>query len=171
MKLFRFRLLIAALAVVLGSAIARSQTTADAPPAPPTHAHSYSHGHGYGMEFHRMGFYAKALNLTDDQKAQMKTIMQKEHPTMKPLFQQSHQIELQLRQYSEGTYDEAKVRALAAQKAQAEVELTVAMTRIHNEMFQVLTTDQQAKMKEMEATHEQRMQEHMQKAAPAPPSE
>jgi Spy/CpxP family protein refolding chaperone len=167
MKLFRFRLLIAALAVVLGSAIARSQTTADAPPAPPTHAHH----HGYGMEFHRMGFFAKGLNLTDDQTAQMKAVMQKERPTMKPLFQQSHQIELQLRQYSEGSFDEAKVRTLATQKAQNEVELTVAMTRLHNELFQVLTPDQQAKKKEMEAAHEERMQQHMQKAAPAPPSE
>ena len=37
---------------------------------------------------------------------------------MKPLFQQPHQIEQQLNQYVEGTYDEAKVRALAAQQAQ-----------------------------------------------------
>ena len=167
MKLIRFRLVIAALAVLLGSAIARSQTTTDAPATPPAHAHR----HGYGMEFHRMGFFPKELNLTDDQRTQMKAIMQKEHPAMKPLFQQSHQIELQLRQYSEGTYDETKVRALAAQKSQAEVELTVAKTRIHNEMFQVLTTDQQAKLKEIEAARETRMQQHMQKAAPAPPSE
>ena len=167
MKLIRFRLLIAALAVLLGSAIARSQTTTDAPATPPAHARH----HGYGMQFHRMGFFAKSLNLTDDQKTQMKTIMQKEHPAMKPLFQQSHQIELQLRQYSEGSFDEAKVRTLAAQKAQAEVELTVAKTRLHNELFQVLTTDQQAKMKEMEAGHEARMQQHTQKTAPAPPSE
>jgi periplasmic protein CpxP/Spy len=167
MKLIRFRLLIAALAVLLGSAIARSQTTTEAPATPPAHAHH----HGYGMEFHRMGFFGKDLNLTDDQRTQVKAIMQKEHTAMKPLFQQSHQIELQLRQYSEGTYDEAKVRALAAQKSQAEVELTVAKTRLQNELFQVLTPDQQAKQKEMEATREARMQQHMQKQAPAPPSE
>jgi len=167
MKLIRFRLVIAALAVLLGSAIARSQTTADAPATPPAHAHH----HGYGMEFHRMGFFGKDLNLTDDQRTQVKAIMQKEHTAMKPLFQQSHQIELQLRQYSEGTYDEAKVRTLAAQKSQAEVELTVARTRLQSELFQLLTPDQQAKQKEMEAAREARMQQHMQKAAPAPPSE
>ena len=101
----------------------------------------------------------------------MKAIMQKEHPAMKPLFQQSRQIEQQLRQYAEGTYDEAKVRTLAAQKAQVEVELTVQRTRIHNELFQVLTADQQAKMKEFEARREARMQKHMQEAPPAPPEQ
>ncbi len=165
MKSIRFRLLIAAMAVLLGSAIAKSQTAADAPPPPPMH------GHGYGMEGHQMGFFAKALNLTDDQKAQMKTIMQKEHPAMKPLMQQQHQIDLQLRQYVEGTFDPVKVQALAAQKAQLQVQVTVAETRIHNELYQLLTTDQRAQLKEIEAKHEARMQRHMQEAPPAPPSE
>ena len=87
---------------------------------------------------------------------------------MKPLFQQSHQIDEQLRQYAQGTYDEAKVRALAAQKAQVEVEMTVQKTRIHNEMFQLLTTDQQAQLKEIQARHEARMQKHLQEAPAAP---
>ncbi len=96
--------------------------------------------------------------------------MEKEHPTMKPLMQQQHQIDLQLRQYVEGTFDPVKVQALAAQKAQVEVQLTVAETRVHNQLYQLLTPDQQSKLKEMEANHEARMQKHMQEA-PAPPSE
>ena len=166
MKSIRFRLLIAAIAVLLGSAIAKSQTTTDAPP-PLMHAHR----HGYGMHAQRTGFFAKALNLTNDQKAQMKTIMQKEHPTLKPLMKQERQINQQLRQYVEGPYDEVKVRALAAQKSQIETELTVAHTRIHNQMYQLLTTDQQSKLKEMEANHEARMQKHMHEAPPAPPEQ
>jgi len=165
MKSFRIRLLVAATAVLLGTAIAKSQT-ADAPPPPPMHAH----GHEFGMGRH-MEFFADYLNLTDAQQTQMKAIMQKEHPAMKPLYQQSRQIESQLRQYVQGTYDEAKVRALATQKAQVEVELTVQKTRVHNELFQVLTPDQQAKMKELQARHEARMQKHMQQGPPAPPEE
>ena len=166
MKSIRFRLLIAALAVLVGSAIAKSQT-ADTPAPPPTRAHY----HAYGMEGHRMGFFAKQLNLTDEQKTQMKAVMQKESPNMKPLYQQSRQINQQLRQYVEGPYDEAKVRALATQKAQVEVELTVAQTRIHNEMYQLLTADQQAKLKEIEANRAARMQQHMHGTPAAPPSE
>ena len=161
MKSIRFRLLLAACAVLLGSVIARSQAADETAPPP-------MHGHHFGMGEHMRLFHE--LNLTDAQKAQMKSIMQKEHPTMKPLFQQSHQIELQLRQYVEGSYDEAKVRALAAQKAQVETELTVQQTRIHNEMYQLLTADQQSKLKELEAQHEARMQQHM-KNGSSPPLE
>jgi periplasmic protein CpxP/Spy len=166
MKSFRFRLLIAAMAILFVSAIAKSQSAADAPPPPPP-----LHGHGHGMEGHQMGFFSKALNLTDEQKAEMKTVMQKEHPAMKPLIQQQRQIDLQLRQYVEGTFDPAKVQALAAQKAQLQIQVTVAETRIHNELYQLLTTDQRTQLKEMEANHEARMQRHMQEAPPAPPSE
>lgn len=166
MKLFRVRLLIAALAVVLGTAISHAQTSEAAPPPPPMHGH----GHEFGMGEH-MGFMARELNLTDDQKTQMKAVMQKEHPTMKPLMQQQHQIELQLRQYVEGAYDAAKVRVLAQQKAQVDVEITVNQTRIHNELYQLLTDDQKTKLKDMEAQHEAHMQKHMQEAPAEPPAE
>jgi Spy/CpxP family protein refolding chaperone len=160
MKSIRIRLFVATLAVLLGTTLGRAQSTTDTPAPSHVHAHQF---HG-GM----MGFFPRSLNLTDAQHEQIKGIMQKERPTMKPLFQQSHQIELQLRQFSEGTFDEAKVRTLATQKAQVESELTVQRTRIHNELFQVLTTDQQTKMKEIEANREARMQQHMQNAPAAP---
>jgi Spy/CpxP family protein refolding chaperone len=154
MKSFHLRLLIAALAVLLGTAIAKSQI-ADAPPP--------MHGHEFAME-HMMGFFARNLDLTEAQQSQIKAILQKEHPVIRPLLHQLHQNELQLRQYAEGSYDEAKVRTLAAQQSQTQIELAVQTTRIHNELFQILTADQQAKMKEMEANHEARMQQRMQNA-------
>ena len=165
MKSIGFRLLVATLAVLLGTVIARSQTAESAPPPPPPH-----HPAGFGMGEHMIDFLADYLNLSDAQQAQAKAVLQKEKATIKPLMQQSHQIDLQLRQYAEGAYDETKVRALANQKAQVESELTVQRTRIHNELFQVLTTDQQAKMKEFEANREARIQQHV-KQAPAPPDE
>ena len=161
MKSIRFRLLVAALAVTLGAAIAKSQT-ADSTPPPPA-----MHGHGYGMEGHERGmeFFAKYLDLTDTQKTDMKAVMHKEHATMKPLMRQVHQMDQQLRQYVEGTYDEAKVQALVAQQSQTLVQLKVQETRIHNQLFQMLTPDQQAKMKQFEANREARMQKHMQNAS------
>ena len=158
MKSIRFRLLIATLAVLLGSVIAKSQTAEDAPPPPPMHGHSHGFGRG-GMDH----FLFAKLNLTDDQKAQAKAIMQKERPAMGPLFQQDHQIDLQIRQYVEGNYDEAKVQALAAQKAQVQQQMTMQHSRIHNELYQLLTADQKTQLKQLEAQHEQRMQERMQR--------
>jgi periplasmic protein CpxP/Spy len=169
MKSIRFRFLIAALAVLLGTAIAKSQTADDTPPPPPMH------GHHFGMEGPMGHFFAAKLNLTDDQKAQAKAIWQKEGPTMKPLMQQEHQLDLQLRQYVEGNFDQAKVQAIAAQKSQLDAQMTVERTRIHNEMYQILTADQKAQLKQMEADHEarmeQRMQRHSGQEAPAPPEQ
>ena len=154
MKSFRFRLLVATLALLLGCVIAKSQTAADTPPPS-------MHGHGFGMNGQGMGFFAKQLNLTDDQQAQMKTIMEKAHTSMKPLMQQSHQIDQQLRQYAMGAYDDGQVQKLATQKAQIEAQLTVAQTKVHNQLFQMLTPDQQTNAKQMVAEHEARMQSHM----------
>ena len=165
MKSFRFRLMIAALAVVLGSTMAKSQTAEDTPPTPRAHGHRM----GMGMGGH-LRFMAAKLNLTDDQKTQMKAIMQKEHPAMKPMFQQMRQIDQQLRQYEEGNFDEAKVQALALQKAQLQAQMTVHESRIHNEMYQVLTSDQKAPLKQMEAAHQARIEERMSQK-PAAPSE
>jgi Spy/CpxP family protein refolding chaperone len=161
MKLVRSRLLIAALAVLLVSAAARSQS-ADAA-APPMHDHEWAMG---GHRAH-MKFFAHYLNLSDAQRTQMKAILEKERGTIKPLMQQMHQTEAQLREYEQGSYDEAKVRALATQQAQTQIELTVQKTRIHSELFQLLTPEQQTKMKEFEANREARWQKHMQSTAPA----
>jgi protein CpxP len=158
MKSIRFRFLVAALAVMLGGAIAKSQTYApDTTAAPPS-----THGHAWGMHGHMMDFPFKQLELTDAQRTQVKEVMQKEHSTMKPLMLQVHTMQQQLKQYSEGTYDDAKVQALVTQQAQTLVQLKVQETRIHSEIYQLLTADQQAKLKEIEANHEARMQQHMQ---------
>ncbi len=166
MKAIRFRLLIAFAAVLMGSVIAKSQTADDAQPAPPMHGHHI----GMGMEGH-MHFLAAKLNLTDDQKTQMKAIFQKEKPNMQPLHQQERQIDQQLRQYVEGNFDQAKVAALAGQKAQIQAQITVEETKIHNQLYQLLTDDQKAQLKQMEANHEARMQQRMNKQAPASPEQ
>ena len=124
------------------------------------------------MDHHMMEFYAKYLDVTDAQKAQMKDVPRyKEHATMKPLMQQMHLLEEQLKPYEEGTYDEAKVQGLVAQQAQTLVQVKVQETRIHNELFQMLTPDQQTKLKEFEANREARRQQHMQSTPASVPQE
>ena len=166
MKSIRFRFLVAALAVTLGAAIGKSQTT-DATTPPPNHEQR----HGFGMEGHQLDFYAKYLDITDAQRTQMKEVLHKEHSTMKPVMQQVHQMDQQLRQYEEGTFDEAKVQALVAQQAQTLVQVKVEEARIHNELYQLLTPEQQTKLKEFQANREARMQKHMQSTPANMPQE
>ena len=92
----------------------------------------------------------------------MKAVLKEERPTLKPLMQQIHQMDQQLKQYVEGTYDAAKVQALVAQQSQTLVQLKVEETKVHGELYQLLTPDQQAKLKELEANREARRQQHMQ---------
>ncbi len=159
MKSFSFRLIVAALAVTLGAALAQSQS-ADTQAAPPP-------GRGFGPAGHMIGFYSKVLGITDDQKAEMKSVLEKEQPTMKPLMQQARQLDQQLKQYEEGTFDQAKVQALVSQQSQTLVQLKVEEARIHNELYQLLTPDQQAKLKDFEANRQARMQQHMQGNTPS----
>jgi Spy/CpxP family protein refolding chaperone len=162
MKSIRTRFLAAAFAVLLGGAIAQSQTTDVAPPA-------HMHGPAFGMDGHMIGFYIRELGITEDQQTQMKATLQKEHATMKPLLQQLHQMDSQLKQYTEGTYDAAKVQAIVSQQSQTLVQLKVEETRIHNDLYQMLTSDQQAKLKEIEANREARMQQRMQNSGTTSP--
>jgi periplasmic protein CpxP/Spy len=162
MKSNRFRILSAVLAVTLMAAVGFSQTVVKT--AGPGHR-----GGGFGGPM--MGLYADYLDLTDAQRAQMKDIMTKEKPTIKPLMKQLAQSHQQLRQLeSTGTFDEAKVRAIATQQAQTMTELTVQKARIKSEMMQVLTPDQKDKMAKFEARRQARFQkrfEHGQGQAPA----
>lgn len=159
MRSIRYRVLVAALAVLLGTAMSKAQTPEAAP-----------EGH-MGHFGHMLGFYSDMLGLTDAQQAQAKGIMQKEMTTLKPLFQQLRSVNQQLKAYEQGNYDEAKVEAIAAQATQAQTQLLIAKTRIHSELYQILTPDQQQKLNQFEANRQARMQKHMNRRNDAPPSD
>jgi len=146
MKLTRFRTLVALSSLCLCASFAFSQ----APPAP--------HGHG-GPGDHLLSYYTDVLDLTDAQQTQIKAIMTKEKPTIQPLIQQLGQTHTQMRQLEESaTFDEPKVRALASQEAQTMIDLAVEKSRMKNEMFQLLTPDQKAKLQKLETRHQHRFQ-------------
>jgi protein CpxP len=135
------------LALVLATTFVVAQ-----PPAPSAHA-----GGEFGMGGHMMGFFSDYLDLTDAQQAQAKEIMAKEEPAIKPYRDQLKQAHEQLWQIVQsGNFDEAKVRSLAAQNSQATTELLVLETRMHSDLYQILTADQKAKLNKFMARHAQR---------------
>ena len=116
-----------------------------------------------------LGFYADYLDLTDTQQAQVKDILAKEKPSIRPLIQQLEQAHQQMNQLEQaGTFDEAKVRAVANQQSQTMTELLVQKARIKSELMTVLTQEQKDKIVKMEARHAARVQKHLQRGQAAP---
>jgi periplasmic protein CpxP/Spy len=157
MKTGYLKLAAAALALMLSAGAALAQSA-----APP-------HGHGGGAFGGPMfGFFGHQLGLSDAQKAQIKDIMTKEKPTLKPLMLQMGQSQSQLRQIElSGNFDEAQARSIATQQSQTMTELAVQRARVEAEMIQVLTPDQKTKLAEMWQKREQRFANHNQEAPAA----
>lgn len=125
--------------------------------------------HRHGSFMGGMELPLRQLNLTDDQKAQVKQIFQAENATMKPLMQQEHTAHMQMAQLiTSGTFEQAKVAAIAAQESQTHMQLEIAHAKIASQIYQLLSSDQKAKVADIIAQHQQRMQQHMQNKEQAP---
>jgi Spy/CpxP family protein refolding chaperone len=150
---------VAMLAVVLCGAVMFSyaqQTDNSSSPEPVWAGHQHG-GH--------MGYMFKALNLTDAQKAQIKSIMQANRATNRPLMQQMAQNRLALlTATSNGAFDQAKVTALAAQQSQLAAQMTVQKESTQHQIYtQVLTPEQRATADQMRQKQITRINEQLQK--------
>lgn len=125
--------------------------------------------HRHGGFMGGMELPLRQLNLTDDQKAQIEQIFQTEKPSMKPLMQQEHAAHTQMIQLiTSGTFEQAKVAAVAAQESQVHMQMEIEHAKMASQIYQLLSSDQKAKVSELIAQHQQRMQEHMQNKEQAP---
>lgn len=108
----------------------------------------------------------RALDLTDEQKAQMKAIRQASKDSTKPIREQMKANRQKLQTLSEsGTFDEAQVRAIAAEQGNLSAQLIVEKEKVKSQIFNLLTPEQKAKAAEIKAQFKQKMQERMQKRA------
>lgn len=148
--------LTAVLTLFAGMAVAQAGTD-----APMHHSHRGFMG---GMELP-----LRQLNLTDDQKTQIKQIFQAEKPSMKPLMQQEHAAHMQMIQLiTSGNFEQAKVAAVAAQESQVHMQMEIQHAKMASQIYQLLSSDQKAKVTDIIAQHQQRMQERMQNKDQAP---
>jgi periplasmic protein CpxP/Spy len=123
--------------------------------------------HGFGGPGGEFRGMLRQLDLTSDQKAQVKAIIEKEKPTLQPLLQQMQQNHAAMSTLqASGPFDEAKTTALATQNSQTMIQLEVEHERIKSEVLQILTADQKAKLAQIEANHAA----HMNGAPATPPS-
>jgi Spy/CpxP family protein refolding chaperone len=95
---------------------------------------------------------AEKLNLTDDQKSQIKTIFSDERDALQPLIAAVHQARVGLRTAirADGA-TEATVRAASAKVAGAESDLAVERMKIYAKIAPILTDAQRKQLADMQA--------------------
>ncbi|MGC2235084.1 MAG: Spy/CpxP family protein refolding chaperone [Pyrinomonadaceae bacterium] len=102
---------------------------------------------GRGGGFGRM---AEKLNLSDEQKAQIKQITEAEKTKVEPIFaalKENHQKLEDLT--ADGSFDEAKVQALATEQGTLSAQLIVEKERTKSQIFQILTPEQREQAKQL----------------------
>ena len=101
-----------------------------------------------GKIFQRL---AEKLNLTADQKSQIKTILAGEKDTLKPLLAALHDARKNLRTAIRASdASEASVRATSAKVAGAEADLAVERLKLYGKISPILTDEQREKISAFE---------------------
>ena len=105
---------------------------------------------GVGPEF-------RALNLTDDQRAQLRKIREARQSEFKAAGEKLHAAREGMRALvGADSINEAAIRAKSQEVAAAEAEMAILNARVRAESLQVLTSEQQAKLKELRAKRQPR---------------
>jgi len=108
-----------------------------------------------------LGPFGRDLNLTDDQKAQIKKITDSFRENDKALHDQLRTLHQSESDPMSGVFDEAAVRAAAETRAKIQVELEVSHAKMMSQIAGLLTAEQKA---QLAAKHEQ-----MRRMGPPPP--
>ena len=135
MKTISLLTLAAALLIACGFTSARAQNTNDAVAGP---------GAGHERLWQRLG---ARLELTDAQKAQLKTIWSGEKGNVKSLIGRLHAARKNLRAaIHAGDANETTVRAAAAKVAAVEADLAVERMKLYSQIAPILTDEQRRKI-------------------------
>ena len=120
--------------------------------------HSFGgRGRGFGRGH---GMMLKALNLTEDQRAKVKTIMQTSRTNMKPTFDALRADRQKMEALTaNGAFDEAQVQAVANDQAGLTAKMVVERARVKSQIAAILTDEQKAKAAQMREQFKQKMQE------------
>ena len=115
------------------------------------------------------GFALGQLDLSDAQKQQVRDIMQRDREQMRSTMQRLDQaMQAQRAAINQVPVNEQAVRAAAAQVATVQADLAVAQARVHADIWNILTPEQQTKAKELEQQAQARARERQQRAPRQP---
>lgn len=112
------------------------------------------------------GMMLRGLDLTDEQKTQVKTIMQSSRESSKSLREQMKANRQKLQTLSDsGNFDQAQVQALADEQGKLTAQMIVEKEKVKSQISAILTPEQKAKAAEMKAQFKQKREERKQKRA------
>jgi periplasmic protein CpxP/Spy len=151
-------------AVSISIATAADETAAATPPAggPGGWHHHHRHGHGHWM--------LSKLNLTDAQKAQVKTIMQAAGPQMKSIHQQMRANSEKLSDLAPTDGSHASVLAEVSQaNAALYAQMVTQKETVRASIYKILTPAQQQQLATLKAEMKAKMAERQQAWAASRP--
>lgn len=120
---------------------------------------SKPHRFGHRM---RMMHALKEAGVTDAQREQIRAILREQRPQLQPLRKQLVQERRALRDVIQTTpVNESAIRTQSARVAQVQADLAVQRARIAERVRAVLTPDQLAKLKDLQAKRDARIDERL----------
>jgi Spy/CpxP family protein refolding chaperone len=123
--------------------------------------HEHHHGDMMGMGFFGAPMHdLKALDLTDQQKQQIHTIIKNEHPKIQPLMQDLKGMHQQIESAMDGgSLNQTEALSIIEQHKNTLAQMLVEHASIHSQIMNVLTPEQQQKLKDLKAQHEAQMKQ------------
>jgi protein CpxP len=102
----------------------------------------------------------RELDLTDDQKTQLKSIADSHRDEFKAAGEKARTVHEGIQALLEAdSIDEAAIRAKSVEAASVEADMLILNAKVRKESLQVLTSEQQAKLKELRDSRPRRRQQ------------
>lgn len=118
---------------------------------------------GPGGPMGMLPMLGRELNLTDAQRDQIKAIAESHKAEWKAIGDRERAARTSLNDVvTADSIDEAAIRQKSSEVAAVEADLAVARAHAHAEVLQILTADQKAQLKTMQAQMKKRMQDRPQ---------
>lgn len=111
------------------------------------------------MNFGGRGFerVAKKLNLTDEQKAQVKTILEDSKTRVKPLMDSMRETRKQAENLgTDGVFNEEQVNQIAVSQSETMKQLFIEKEKTKAQIFAILTPEQRAEAAKMKGMFKER---------------
>lgn len=102
----------------------------------------------------RREMMSERLGLSEEQQEKIEAIREEERTNIKALRENTRDYQEQMRVLTdEGTFDEKAIRTIAEEKAKIQVEMAVTRARMHSQIREIMTPEQQELATKLRSDH------------------